>query len=268
MSAIGLDEALNGDPKDEETSEETTDETTEETSEETTEETPEETPEPKETPESAEDELPNDVKGLKQALAATRSQNRELKETVLGFQGKLEAFERFVQPQQNPQGKQKSEEELEEERDAMLAELAENPDEFINNRVYQVARNMKRQDDIEEMAATHDDYVEMVKVFQDAAKDDQKLVAEFDAARNQAKFAYQKGQEISRFKNLGVSNYAEFEAKLREKWDAEQAEKTKKQDRLNAAGNVPPSTATARGGSSAPQPAFTGPPSLETLLPE
>lgn len=213
------------------------------------------------------DDLPDDVKGLRKALVVRNGQVAELKDQISSMSGKLEVIQQFIQPQ-SPNGVQKTEEQLQEERDALLNEMADDPEGFINTRIVNVARQLKLQSDVEDMREANKDYDKVIREFQIAAKESPELRAEFDSARNQAKFAYNKGKQIMEFRNLNVSNMEEYRAHLRAQWEAEQKAAQGNQAQIDAASQVPKSTATARGGGSAPQPAFTGPPSLKELLPE
>lgn len=220
------------------------------------------------TDDSDDDELPADVKGLRQALSASRAQARERGEQLANLQGRMETFERVFSSQIN-QPSDLSDEEKEARRDQMLTQFTQDPEGFMENITKSATSDLRVELARDMVRAQYTDYDDVIGKFVDAAKKDPSLNSQMLAQPNPALWAYNKAKDIARFENLGVSSLAEFEAKMRKQWEAEQAEKNKSGSRVDAASKVPKSTASSRGEGPPPDAQeFEGPTPLSKLLPD
>jgi hypothetical protein len=210
----------------------------------------------------APDELPRDVKGLQKALAVSRAKSRDMEAQLQHINGRLHAYERLVTSPTAPP----TPESIEDEKERILKEFADNPKEFLQNQVVSVAKQLKLADDTETQREKHKDFDETTAIFVAEAQKDPHLLAQFGQASNQARFAYTRGKEIQEFRNLGVSTYAEFREKVT-KQAIEEFKAKGESTTDDAVSRVPASTITAKGGGRPSNQAFAGPPPLEKLLP-
>jgi hypothetical protein len=182
---------------------------------------------------------------------AERKKRQAAEQEAAELRGQLKVLQEHATrgaPQQDPQ---KPGQPQVSDADLFFAD----PPAYIERRLAETSGKQRLELSQELMRSVHTDYDDVEKAFLEAAANNPGLQIGLAKASNPARFAYENGKALAKFK--GVGSIEELTAKIEAEVTEKLEEKYRKQNAVQAATNVSQSSVGARGSGANSTPVFT-----------